>query len=365
MTSAARLGILWRGDRAARDTATAENNRLSPLFAALAGLNVGAEPVVYAEEMTDEVRAQLLRLDGVLVWVDPISGGRDRSGLDALLREVSSEGVWVSAHPDVILKMGTKDVLFETRELGWGADVHLYRSMEEFKTRFPPGLASAGPRVLKQHRGNGGIGVWKVELAARPERGAAPRADTLVRVQHAQHRDSVTEDLPLGEFMERCAEYFIGDGHLIDQPFQPRVTEGMVRCYMSQDEVAGFARQFAAAPPEPSGDAPEPQRVLGLPAAKTMYGPTEPAFETLRVRMETEWVPAMQTLLGVDTASLPAIWDADFLYGPKTETGEDTYVLCEINVSSCYPLPAEAFGMLAQAAMGRGDVGEQAAHRLT
>jgi len=355
MTSAARLGILWRGNREARDAATAENNRLSPLFAALAGLNVHAEPVVYAEEQTDEVRAQLLRLDGVLVWVDPISGGRDRSGLDALLREVSSEGVWVSAHPDVILKMGTKDVLFETRELGWGSDTYLYRSMEEFQTRFPPQLASGEPRVLKQHRGNGGIGVWKVELAARPEGGAAPRAETIVRVQHARDRGTDTEDMTLGAFTERCTEYFRGDGHLIDQPFQPRVSEGMIRCYMAQDRVAGFARQFAAAPPEPEGkgDDSPPQRILGLPAAKTMYGPTEPSLHALKARMESDWVPAMQRLLEIDTSSLPAIWDADFLYGPKTEAGDDTYVLCEINVSSCYPLPAEAFGKLARAAAAR------------
>jgi hypothetical protein len=42
--------------------------------------------------MADEVRAQLLRLDGVLVWVDPISDGRDRVVLDAMLRQVEASG---------------------------------------------------------------------------------------------------------------------------------------------------------------------------------------------------------------------------------------------------------------------------------
>jgi len=36
------------------------------------------------------------------------------------------------------------------------------------------------------------------------------------------------------------------------------------------------------------------------------------------------------------------IWDADFLYGPRTGTGEDSYVLCEINVSSVFGIPDEA-----------------------
>ena len=46
-------------------------------------------------------------MDGVLVWVNPIAAGRSRAVLDQMLREVASGGVFVSAHPDVILKMGT------------------------------------------------------------------------------------------------------------------------------------------------------------------------------------------------------------------------------------------------------------------
>jgi hypothetical protein len=67
--------------------------------------------------------------------------------------------------------------------------------------------------------------------------------------------------------------------------------------------------------------------------------------------MEIEWVPAMQTLLDIPTASLPALWDADFLYGPKTSDGRDTYVLCEINVSSVAPYPDSAAPKVAEAAL--------------
>ena len=55
--------------------------------------------------------------------------------------------------------------------------------------------------------------------------------------------------------------------------------------------------------------------------------------------------------LGLDKFhALPAIWDADFLYGPKTPAGEDTYVLCEINVSAVWPFPDQAVEKLAYAA---------------
>jgi len=73
------------------------------VFAALADAGVDAEPVVYEDDVLDTVRAQLAALDGVLVWVNPIHEGRNRAKLDALLRDVAARGVWVSAHPDVIL----------------------------------------------------------------------------------------------------------------------------------------------------------------------------------------------------------------------------------------------------------------------
>ena len=69
------------------------------MFAAFSDIGVDAEPVVFSDERIDSVRAQLLGLDGVLVWVNPIEKELDRSNLDRLLRDVASAGVWVSAHP--------------------------------------------------------------------------------------------------------------------------------------------------------------------------------------------------------------------------------------------------------------------------
>ena len=103
-----KVAILWRGDAEARQSATPQNNRFHRIFEELAAVGIHAEPAVYDEEFADEVREQLLRADGVLVWVDPIRQAKTRAALDALLRDVASRGPWVSAHPDVILKMGSK-----------------------------------------------------------------------------------------------------------------------------------------------------------------------------------------------------------------------------------------------------------------
>jgi hypothetical protein len=135
------IAILWRGDAAARRDATPQNSRFVRVFEALAATGIEARPVVYDESFADAVRDQLLAVDGVLVWVDPIHQGKTRAALDPLLREVAAQGRWVSAHPDVILKIGVKEVLYRTRHLGWGADTHRYVSADAFRP-VPVALAS-------------------------------------------------------------------------------------------------------------------------------------------------------------------------------------------------------------------------------
>src|SRR5271155_3206217 len=132
-----RVAVLWRGDREARRNATPLNNRFHRVFEELPALGIHAEPAIYDEDFANEVRDQLMKVDGVLVWVDPLHEGKTRTVLDALLRDVAARGPWVSAHPDVILKMGVKEVLHRTRHLGWGTDTHLYRTVRAFHDAFP------------------------------------------------------------------------------------------------------------------------------------------------------------------------------------------------------------------------------------
>ena len=340
-----RIAILWRGDREARDAATPQNNRFHRIFEELTALGIHAEPAVYDEAFADQVRAQLLAVDGVLVWVDPLHGGKTRTALDAMLRDVASRGPWVSAHPDVTLKMGVKEVLHRTKDLGWGADTHLYRNAAEFHADFPSRLQSAGPRVLKQNRGNGGQGVWKVERVSEPGGKA-----NVVRVLQAL-RTSMPEELPLAEFMARCEPYFAADGCIVDQPFQPRLPDGMIRCYMGTDRVVGFGLQLIKAliPPPPEG----PDSPAAQPGPRIMHGAEAAPFQALRAKMEAEWTPQMMQILGIDAASLPIIWDADFLFGPRTASGEDTYVLCEINISSVFAIPDQAPATIARLTLAR------------
>ncbi len=339
-----RIGVLWRGDRQAGAPLPPADRGLGPLYAAFAALPVVIEPVPYRDDAVHEVREQLLKLDGVLVWVNPIQDGANRALLDPLLREVSAHGVWVSAHPDVILQMGTKEILYRTRDLGWGSDTSLYRSAAEFARDFPGRLGQLGRLVVKQGRGNGGNGVWKVELPGGNPGQTGP--DVLVRVQDARSKDGAAEFLALGSFLRRCEEYFAWSGCLVDQPFQDRLGDGMLRCYFSGSQVVGFCRQW------PKGLLDDdPHR--GASPVSVMEGPDVPAYQQLRMKAETQWVPQMTDILGIVPRDLPAIWDADFLYGPRTAAGGDTYILCEINVSAVWPFPPMAAATVAATALDR------------
>jgi len=320
--TARRIAILSRGDRSVRDSPDGGLDRFTDLVDALraAGHSVGA--AVFDEQFADEVRAQLLDTDLVLVWVNPIDAGRTRAVLDALLREVAATGVTVSSHPEVILQIGTKQVLHETRDLGWGCDTNLYRTVQELTDGLTASLA-LGPRVIKQHRGSSGHGVWSVQLANDAGQ---------LQVRHAA-RGSEDELMSMAEFVGRCAPYFV-DGLTIDQAFQPRIGEGMTRCYLVKDQVAGFGIQATNAliPVEPGQALPELTK-------RTYHPPTRTDCQQLKEQLEQQWVPKLCEHFGLAVHDLPLLWDCDFLLGPTTASGDDSFVLCEINVSSVSPYP--------------------------
>jgi hypothetical protein len=297
----------------------------------------------YADAFVEQVRDRLLSVKGVLVWLNPIAAGRDRTVLNALLRDVASKGVLVSAHPNAIDRMGTKEVLYRTRSMSWGCDTRLYVTADAMLAGLPESLALGSPRVLKQMRGQSGDGVWKVQLAD-PSSGsrAALLPETPLRVRHAR-RGSVEEQMAFGDFLALCRPYSAAG--LIDQPYQERLPEGMVRCYVVGDRVAGFGEQpinalYPAPSDAPSHEAPQP-------GPRHYFPPTRSDFQPLKHKLEREWIVELCRLVGFDRSELPLLWDADFLYGPKDATGADSYILCEINVSSVYPFPEDAMKPLA------------------
>lgn len=337
-SSAAQVALLYPGDRAMRDRSDPTESRFAPLFDAFSAAGIRAAPAVYHDDFCDEVESQLRAVQAVLVWCNPIQDGRRRDCLDAMLRRVAESGVLVSAHPDAVLALGTKDVLLAARSLPFGSDVHRIDSLDQLQTDLPQRLQS-GPRVLKQHRGHSGIGVWRVELFD-----AGPK----LRVRHAQ-RGSEEEVMSMPALVQRMAPYFDREngGHMIDQAWQPRLVEGMVRAYLVENRVSGFGVQainalYPGAPGEPP------------PAAgpRLYHGADLPQFQRLKTLLETEWVKQLRTCVGLPPECLPLLWDCDFMLGEPDASG-DRYVLCEINVSSVSPFPPPTIPVIVEAVQRR------------
>lgn len=333
------VALLYPGDRAMRDRCDPAESRFAALFEAFARAGVKAVPAVYNDAFAEEVENQLRGCALVLVWCNPIEGGRRRDPLDALLRRVADCGVAVSTHPDTILRLGTKDVLFDTRDLPFGSDVHRIESLRQLESELPERL-ERGPRVLKQHRGHSGIGVWRVELA---DKASTPWR---LRVRHAQ-RGSVEESMGLPTFLAAMASYFepANGGHMIDQAWQPRLAEGMVRAYLVEDQVAGFGHQSVNAlyPGTPGEEALQP-------GPRLYHAANVQQFQELKRRLETEWVDLLAACVGLGREQLPLLWDCDFMLGERSAGGAERYVLCEINVSSVSPFPPSAIQPLVMAA---------------
>lgn len=343
-----RVAILFPAPEGSRDV-TLKNTRFAETAAAISaqGLEVVAAP--YADQFIDEIRDQLSSVNGVLVWVNPVERDQTRAVLDRLLTDVAERGVFVSAHPDVIRKMGTKEILYQTRAMPWGCDTRHYTSLEQMQAELPERLNKHGAVVLKRVRGNGGNGVWRVALA---DPGATATSASRLCVRHAK-RGSTEEVMAPEGLYAICASYFEeGDG-MIDQPYQTRLADGMVRCYMVHDRVAGFGEQLINAlhPAVPD------------PGQRLYFPPTRPDFQPLKTMLETDWLPELCRRLDLKPQDLPIIWDADFIYGPKDTAGSDTFVLCEINVSSVYPFPDDALKPIAEATFAR--LSDQTIHRST
>src|SRR5437660_2398269 len=137
MSRAYRVAIVWRGEAEAPDARQPETGRLKAIFAALSRRGMRPEPAPYDERHSGAFAQRLRDMDAVLVWVNPVDAGRNRTALDNILREVAAAGVFVSAHPDVVAKMGVKACLHSTRALGWRSVSNYYETTANVAEEFP------------------------------------------------------------------------------------------------------------------------------------------------------------------------------------------------------------------------------------
>ena len=285
---------------------------------------VVVDSVLYHDSRAEKLALELAQYSAILVWVNPIEQETDRTVLDQLLRQLSDKGVVVSAHPETILKIGTKEILYDTRGEEFGGDVKCYRSFEDFRDQFFHSNQEEF-RILKQYRGNGGNGVFKIDLSQKDR--------NRIGVTSASRGDQQLV-LTINEFLDQFNKYFHQGNLLIDQAWNSNIVNGMVRCYLCGDKVAGFGYQ------EVNALYPVINSVFRKPSPRYYFSENCGLFADLRQAMEGKWVARLQEVARLHNELLPVIWDADFFINKinAEQTGQ-RYSLCEINVSCVSPFP--------------------------
>ena len=210
-------------------------------------------------------------------------------------------------------------MLFETRSLDFGSDVARIDSLPQLAAELPQRLRH-GARVLKQHRGQSGNGIWRVAL----------NTDGALTVQHAQ-RGCAPQTMGMAELQATLAPYFEPEagGHMIDQAWQPRLAEGMLRAYLVEDRVTGFGHQAI--------NALHPD--VAQPGPRIYFDASWPEAQALKTQLEGSWITQLRETVSLPHERLPLLWDCDFMLGETPPGAAARYVLCEVNVSSVSPFP--------------------------
>ena len=298
-----------------------------PIVRAIREKGWDAEVVFYRPEWADALFEYVSNnFDAYISRVNPgnIPGG-ERGYFDLLTRLSDEAGLVGMSRPDEMMSYGAKDALVKLADTDLvPEDTYAYYDVENFHGTFPSSL-SYGERVLKQNRGSTGSGIWRVqlvdkELAASVEPGTSLPLDTKLKCTEAV--DNHTEVRELGEFMDFCDQYIVGDnGMLVDMRFMPRIVEGEIRILLVGPHPVFVVHKKPAA----GGDNFSATLFSG---AKYTYDKPE-AWQEL-IDQFAAARPVIAEKLGGDNT--PLIWTADFMLADGADGGDD-YVLGEINCS--------------------------------
>ncbi|MEN8042170.1 MAG: Cj0069 family protein, partial [Actinomycetota bacterium] len=294
-----------------------------PMVEALRAQGWNAETIFYTDDKRDEIHDHIL--NGFDAYVPRVNPGSIPSGEQIffdMLRSLSDKGVVGMPHPDAMIGYGAKDALVRLTDTDLVPDdTFSYYDLAEFKESFAVSL-SRGERVLKQNRGSTGEGIWRVVVVdERPyQPGDSLPLDTAIKCTEAV--DNHVEMHTLGDFMDFCNQYLVGDGGmLLDMPFMPRITEGEIRILLVGPTPVFVVHKK----PAESEDAFSATLFSG---AKYRYDdPTE--WPELIELFDDSIGMMMEKLGGWD---IPLLWTADFMLDDGDD-GEDKYVLGEINCS--------------------------------
>lgn len=280
------------------------------------------EILFYRDDWNADKRAYIINnFSGYISRVNPgnIPGGEQN--YFSLLRDLSDNGLVGMSHPDLMVSLGAKDILYKLRDTSLvPTDTYAYYSQDEFVKQFPTSLA-LGDRILKQNRGSTGEGIWRVQSLDNNNAPGQP-LNLSTKIKCTEAKDNHVKEYYLGDFMDFCSQYTDGsDGMLVDMQYLPRIVEGELRLLLVGD------KPFSVVHKKPA-DVKDAFSATLFSGAKYEYESPE-VYGDL-IKQFNESLPQIKNTIG--NFSSPLIWGTDFILDTNTD-GSDKYVLGEINCS--------------------------------
>lgn len=237
------------------------------------------------------------------------------------LKQLSTSGVQVHTHPDVMINLDFKDILFKLKNSALGEKTTMfYQDFIDFKTDFPTVIQREKIRVLKTNYGSTGEGVYLVSL----------KESGKVICTEAVNNEKVKFD-SLEAFMDDFeskfepedtdAVYFKNKKGFVSCKYLNRISEGEIRVLLVNDKPIAVVHKK---PQEGEFSA------TLFSGAKYYYeAPTEPKWKEV-ISLTMNGLDDIKELCqGQD---FPLLWTMDYILD-YDEQGADIYVLSETNCS--------------------------------
>ena len=119
-------------------------------------------------------------------------------------------------------------------------------------------------------------------------------------------------DVSLERMMSRLEERMDKTGGgVIDMPFLPRVSDGIIRCYMFRSRCRGILHQLplkvsdgtsnteSSLYPNLNVSKSKKYQTSGLPEGKCVHSPNSPQYHELVKTIENDWVPKIAKCVGL------------------------------------------------------------------
>ncbi|AXX93372.1 hypothetical protein CPU12_08435 [Malaciobacter molluscorum LMG 25693] len=237
------------------------------------------------------------------------------------LNKLSQNQIEVHTHPDVMINLDFKDILYKLKDTKIGEkSTKFYQKVEEFNADFPQVLKAEKIRVLKTNYGSTGEGVYLVKLN---DNGTVTSTEAVnnEKEKFSSINDFMTDFAWKFEEEDENASYFKNKKGFVSCKYLKRINEGEIRVLLVKDNPICIvhkqpqAGEFSAT--LFSGAKYNYESASSL-KYKELIQLTKKSFKHLKKHCNNK--------------NFPILWTMDYILD-YDENKNDKYVLSEINCS--------------------------------